>query len=532
MSRYKIFVICQVMLLLASSWPLSVVADDGVSYKTVKRHMERLRKLKKQVQKHTERLHQTKREKNAAKLELMSKIARLIAERDQSLKEMREGYYCNKCWRTKTQIEAQTRQSFEGHLDKVNGQRVSAPADKIKAKEEEYNKKIAKLQAELKNFELNATSFDKEIANISSLAETIRTVKIPAAQREVQGSAEVWRDNRRADVLTKKEALYRGPEQAAQQVGAAEVRLKKMQDQLKKYNKDYLDQYTKKSQEIQRRVEARKAKVKQQAAAFKQKVDNFKSKTAAELEQLESKIDQAQRQHQQAKQKLAGVKDLSSDEAKALKQQVTRYQGAVRTAKQMLAKRRATVRSQTYSMQKKLSSLNAQSAKINADSGKMIRDFQAQLDRAFRAKERALKNEIERQRQQISTLRDLYRKEEDRRLKETDQYVSKVNKERSDVRSICSEAGVSCNVDDDVLTKKQKRELDNRIKAKIVKMLMGKPCAGCPSYEKLMDQGDAVNGVILDALKSESQKSAEAKKEQKERLNRRLDLLQQNLESN
>jgi hypothetical protein len=100
------------------------------------------------------------------------------------------------------------------------------------------------------------------------------------------------------------------------------------------------------------------------------------------------------------------------------------------------------------------------------------------------------------------------------------------------VRSICSEAGVSCNVNDDVLTKKQKRELDDRLKMKISKMLMGKPCNGCPSYEKLMNQGDAVNGVILDALKSESQKNAEAKKEQKERLNRRLDLLQQNLESN
>ena len=532
MNRSMISMICQVIVLLLVSSPFrATLADEGVNYDTVKQHIKRLRELKKQVQKHTERLHQTEQEKNAAKIKLITKIAQLIAERDKALKEMREGYYCNKCWRTKSEIETPTL-SFDQHLSNVSGQRVSAPADKIKKKEDEYNNKIAKLQAELKNFELNATSFDQEIANISRLADTIRTVQIPEAQQAVQGSAEVWRDNRRADVLKKKEELYKGPEQVAQQIGAAEIRLKKMQDQLNKYNKDYLEQFTKKSQEIQRHLEARKSIAKQETEAYKQKFEDFKSRSATELKQIKSKIDQAQQKLHQAQQKLAEVKDPSSDEAKALKQQVTQYQEAFHTAKQMLAKRQEDVKSQTYSMQTKLNNLIAQSTKLDAESGKMIRDFQAQLDRTFKAKELALKNEIEKQRQQLSTLHNLYRKEEERRMQETDQYIKKVNQERADVLSICNEAGVSCNVNDDVLTKEQRRALDDRFKTKISKMLMGKPCNGCPSYETLIDQGDAVNGVILDALKPESQKNAEAKKEKKDHLNRRLDLLQQNLESN
>ena len=81
-------------------------------------------------------------------------------------------------------------------------------------------------------------------------------------------------------------------------------------------------------------------------------------------------------------------------------------------------------------------------------------------------------------------------------------------------------------------TKKQKQELDNRIKSKIVKMLMGKPCAGCPCYEKLIDQGQVVNELLLESMKSESQRNAEARQEQVERIERKLDLLQENLESN
>ncbi len=81
--------------------------------------------------------------------ELAQKVADLVAEEEEALKELREGRFCSKCHRTATEIEHDEHVSFQDHLGTVQGQEVPATPEEIAAKAAEFDEKIAAAKKEL-----------------------------------------------------------------------------------------------------------------------------------------------------------------------------------------------------------------------------------------------------------------------------------------------------------------------------------------------------------------------------------------------
>lgn len=98
--------------------------------------------------------------------ELDAELDRLRREREQVLAELRSGFYCSKCMKSKTEIE-QGGENFEAHLQRVAGTLVSASPEQIAAKAQEYDSKIANLvkriESEKKRFA--ATTKERENEN-------------------------------------------------------------------------------------------------------------------------------------------------------------------------------------------------------------------------------------------------------------------------------------------------------------------------------------------------------------------------------
>lgn len=80
-------------------------------------------------------------------------VHRLIAEKRESLKELRGGFYCDQCWRTATQIRVELKEEFQTHLKRVNGHPKPAPASKIREKTIEYDNKIDSALSEVTRHE-------------------------------------------------------------------------------------------------------------------------------------------------------------------------------------------------------------------------------------------------------------------------------------------------------------------------------------------------------------------------------------------
>ena len=87
-----------------------------------------------------------------------AELAALIRARDQTLWELRQGYFCSQCGRSRTEIREQTGQGFEEHLQSVQGERVPAPPEVIARAEQRYNARIVPLESRVVRLqaELNA----------------------------------------------------------------------------------------------------------------------------------------------------------------------------------------------------------------------------------------------------------------------------------------------------------------------------------------------------------------------------------------
>lgn len=90
-------------------------------------------------------------ENNEQQVALARKIGDLIEEKKVALEEFREGWFCSKCKRSKSEIEKAEGISFEDHLKKVNGEPVPATEEQINEKSAEFNQKISGLEGQRAN---------------------------------------------------------------------------------------------------------------------------------------------------------------------------------------------------------------------------------------------------------------------------------------------------------------------------------------------------------------------------------------------
>jgi hypothetical protein len=110
---------------------------------------------------------------DAKAAKLKAEIAQLQKERDDLIKDLKGGFYCTKCGRTKSYFENRG-ESFEKHLVDVQARAEPAPTSTLEQKRDEYSQKIAYKRVQLKNLETN----DKDVpAKKKQLEEAEKKVK-------------------------------------------------------------------------------------------------------------------------------------------------------------------------------------------------------------------------------------------------------------------------------------------------------------------------------------------------------------------
>lgn len=107
--------------------------------------------------------------------------ANLEDEKEKALAELRQGYFCSKCNRSKTEIE-RAGEDFYEHLKRVGGHIVPASQEQIYAKEKEYNDKILAKVNELGKLEKQKEGIEKKRLQIvgeidKAMSEWINAVK-------------------------------------------------------------------------------------------------------------------------------------------------------------------------------------------------------------------------------------------------------------------------------------------------------------------------------------------------------------------
>ena len=145
-----------------------------------------------------------------------AKIAKLIAEKKQALDELASGMYCNRCYRTASEIERQDKTSFQQHLNDVKGVAVPAPASKIREKAQSYNSQVAGVRSEIAGYQKNWSGLNQRYIKCGSELN--------------QAIADYWNAKYAADQLAREEALAAWQEKLRQAEQAERDRLKAAQE--------------------------------------------------------------------------------------------------------------------------------------------------------------------------------------------------------------------------------------------------------------------------------------------------------------
>lgn len=108
---------------------------------------------------------------NAAEKNNIIKIESLRREKEKVRQEMLQGYYCDQCNKSKTEIEAGGK-SFEQHLIDVNGKRIPASQSIINARMAEFDQKIADLEYEITKLKSDVFMLDGKVNNYKAFVSS------------------------------------------------------------------------------------------------------------------------------------------------------------------------------------------------------------------------------------------------------------------------------------------------------------------------------------------------------------------------
>jgi DNA repair exonuclease SbcCD ATPase subunit len=208
---------------------------------------------------------------------LKKEIIELDKRYELEIYELENGIYCDRCNRSKSNIERTTNEKFENHLERVKGKLISAPPEVINSKKKEYKDE--------KNRKLN------ELVNSKSKCEAAEAERLRKEKERKENEAK-----QRAEAAER----LRKENEAKQRAEAAERSRRENEAKLK-------------AEEAERLRKENEAKQKAEAEAY--------------LRNLEQKSEQLRLENERLKQDFfnnlnSSLSDFASQRANETKQQI------------------------------------------------------------------------------------------------------------------------------------------------------------------------------------------------------------------
>ena len=127
-------------------------------------------------------------------LAIPAQVAAIEAEKQQMISDCRKGFYCSKCSQSKSEFERRG-ESFYGHLTQVNAVAVAMPEEQIKAKEQEFDRRIEAVKAKLPGLQASKTAEEDKWVFIKQEQLDLED-KLPALKQKISEHCRLWKEER------------------------------------------------------------------------------------------------------------------------------------------------------------------------------------------------------------------------------------------------------------------------------------------------------------------------------------------------
>lgn len=381
-------------------------------------------------------------EEQARLQELKDELAALLAEKAQSMAEMRSGRFCNGCDRTASQLKKAGVYDVEDHFAS-NGGTHSATPEELANKEAEYDRLIAAKEAEIKQFEEGENEFsrkrmewgqqmDRLRDNADRLRQEITDLSKTFSEKvldQAKGMHKTWVGSLMALVAEKH---YR-----EDQIDILKVKIADLANDEIKAKADYEDK-------LRRQID-------EKIADYDNKINNNIAKAASletayfgRRDPLELELSGVRSRLFQVKTELTGINLFEEDSLKLEKERQDLEQ-KITSVENLLEEYKTTFDTQIVHLKQENTQFKDEIWNLKTTSfSQQLQQGLENLAKAFQVKRNILNDAIAANMstlndvgQQLSLQKDVFRKK-------NSEYIGKVDAERIRLMTACSTAGASC----------------------------------------------------------------------------------------
>lgn len=374
--------------------------------------------------------------------ELKKQLADLRAEKARALYELQNGYYCSKCNTPKSEFEARG-ESFERHLASVSGRAVPASPEVVKAKMDEYDRRIAAKEAAVKKFELEENEFSKKRADFDRQMEELKA-NSDKLREEIVALSKSYKEK----VIAEAKAMHlfwagdlmrTAAEKhfVEDRINILNVKLNDLQAQESKAIDELKDKVAKKTAEDKKRLEEKITANNNHLPRLEQSYRERASRLNSQLSLWETRLTAVNAD-------LANSSKFSANDLSVLQSEKNDLDTKIANAKQQLGeyettynRERQTILDENKTLSDKIWDLTVNLPKIQAEALEGLRD-------AFAAKRKILQDGLAARKASLQTLGNLLVSKKAAYRQKHLQYAAKVDAERVRLLRTCQKAGCSC----------------------------------------------------------------------------------------
>lgn len=168
--------------------------------------------------------------------ELDDEMTQINADYKLKVRELKAGLYCSQCKRSKSEIEKSTKQSFEDHLEEVNGDPVPASQEMLDKAEEDFLED----QERIGNQYLRAKKqcqdeYDRKIKEEAERKEQEEAERIAKAEAALKEKEEAERKAKEDEERLAKEEEARKAKEQAEKLAREEAARKQREEEIRAF---------------------------------------------------------------------------------------------------------------------------------------------------------------------------------------------------------------------------------------------------------------------------------------------------------
>ncbi|RPE09159.1 hypothetical protein EGT74_19305 [Chitinophaga lutea] len=373
--------------------------------------------------------------------QLKQQLKDLQAEKVRALYELENGFYCSQCNTPKSQFEARG-ESFTAHLRSVNGRAVPAKPEVVKAKMDEYDRRISDLEAAIKKFETEENEFTRKRADLDRQINDLKAASEKLCE-EIVSLSKSYKEK----VLEEAKSMHLfwagDLMRTAAEKHFVEDRINILQVKLNDLAAEESKAVSELKDKVARKVEEEKNNLRNKVAANNQRLPELDRTYRDRAARLNTELTQWNTRLQAVNTELAANK-FTADDLPKLQAEKSDLETKISAGREQLAAYEAAYNKEHQAILDENKSMNDRIWDLTVNLSKAQDAALEGLRNAFAAKRKILQDGIAGRSAYLQSLGStLLSKKEASRQKHL-QYASKVDAERIRLLRACQKGGCSC----------------------------------------------------------------------------------------